>query len=85
MSINVYKFTPIFVDNTSVVLNATNTDSTLNKKTVTLRYDLFREHGSNNLVEVRKVHTSNNFAESFTKTPVINDFHGFYHACMFNG
>ena len=61
MSINVSKFTPIFVDNTSVVLNATNTDSTLIKKTVAIRYHFFREHVDNNVVEASKIHTNDIF------------------------
>ena len=40
MGINLSKPTPRFVDNMSVVLNATNPSSALNKKTVALSYHL---------------------------------------------
>ena len=69
----------------SLVLNANNNGSTLNKKTVALSYHFIREHVANNVVDVRKIHTSGNFVEPFTKPLVINDVHGFYHECMVNG
>ena len=67
MGIKVSKHTPIFLGNTSVVLNVPNTGSTLNKKTVALRCRFFRGHVSNNFVEVMGIHTINNFSEPFTK------------------
>ena len=82
--INVYKPTSLFVESTSVVLNATNNGSTLNKKTVVLIYHFVREKFSNNVVEVKKIHTSNNFEYPLTKPLMINDFYGFYHECMVN-
>ena len=85
MGIKVSKPAPVFVYNMSVVLNATNPDSTLNKKTVALRYNFVRENVANNVVEVRKIKTSDNFSDPFTKTLVRNYFHGFYHECMVNG
>ena len=85
MGIRVSKPTPIFVDNMSVVLNATNPGSTLNKKTVALSYHFVREHVANEVVEVRKIASTENFADPFTKALVSNDFHGFYHECMVNG
>ena len=42
MGIKVSKHTPVFLDNLSVVLNATNPGSTLNKKSVALSYHFFR-------------------------------------------
>ena len=42
MGIKVSKPTAVFVDNMSVVLNATNPGSTLNKKSVALSYHFFR-------------------------------------------
>ena len=77
-----FKPTPIFVENTSVVLNATNPGSTLNNRTVVLRV---REHVANNVVEVRKIQTIDHFAEPLTKPLVSNDFHYFYHECIVNG
>ena len=83
--IKVFKPPPIFVENMSLVLNGTNPDSTLKMKTVEFSYYFVREHVANNVVEVRKIHTSNNFADTFTKPLVINDLHGFYHEFIVNG
>eukprot|EP00957_Ditylum_brightwellii_P142977 10894016-Ditylum_brightwellii.AAC.1 len=85
MGIKVSKPTTIFVDNMSVVLNATNPGSTFNKKTVALSYLFVREHDANEVVEVRKIASDENFADPFTKALVSNNFHGFYHECMVNG
>eukprot|EP00957_Ditylum_brightwellii_P183748 13995769-Ditylum_brightwellii.AAC.1 len=85
MGIRVSKPTTIFVDNMSVVFNATNPGSTLNKKTVALFYHFVREHVANEVVEVRKIASYENFADPFTKALVSNDFYGFFHECMVNG
>eukprot|EP00957_Ditylum_brightwellii_P165124 12572088-Ditylum_brightwellii.AAC.1 len=77
--------TPIFVDNISVVLNATNSGSTLNKKTVALLYHFVRERIVNGVVEIRKIDTDNNFADPFTKPLTSNKFHGFFYECMVTG
>ena len=84
MKIKVPKPTPVFVDNMSVVLNATNHVSTLIRKIVALIYHFVRGHVANNGVEMSKIHTRENFAETFTKPLVINDFHWFYHDFMLN-
>eukprot|EP00957_Ditylum_brightwellii_P062771 4763633-Ditylum_brightwellii.AAC.1 len=44
MRVEVSKPTPIFMDNMSVVLNASNPDNTLNKKTIALSYHFVWEH-----------------------------------------
>ena len=85
VGINVYKPTNTFFDNISVVLNATNPGNTLNKKTMVLRYHFFREHVSNNVEEVRKIHTKNSFVDPFIENLISNYSHGFYHKCMLNG
>ena len=54
MGIKVYKPTPVFVDNMSVVLNVTNPGSTLNNKTVALGYHFIREHVANNFWRGRR-------------------------------
>ena len=79
MGINLSKPIPVFVDNMSLVLNATNPGSTMNNKTVALIYRFGREHVANNVLEVRKIHTSENKSDPFIKTLVINNFCGFYH------
>eukprot|EP00957_Ditylum_brightwellii_P098927 7536240-Ditylum_brightwellii.AAC.1 len=67
MGIEVSSPTPIFVDNMSMVINATNPGSTLNKKTVALSYHFVREHVANGVVEVREIASEDNFANPFTK------------------
>ena len=79
MGIKVSKPTPIFVDKVSVVLNAANPGSTPNKKTVALSYHFVRENVANNVVEMRKIHTSENLSYPFTKILASKYFHGFYH------
>eukprot|EP00957_Ditylum_brightwellii_P117367 8951065-Ditylum_brightwellii.AAC.1 len=66
--------TPISVDNVSVVLNALNPGSTLNKKTVALSYHFVREHVTNGVIEIRKNDSEDNFADPFTKPLASNKF-----------
>eukprot|EP00957_Ditylum_brightwellii_P037909 2866685-Ditylum_brightwellii.AAC.1 len=68
MSVNVSKPAPIFVDNMSVVLNASNPGSTLNKKTVALSYHFVQEHAATNVVEICKIDSADNFADPFAKS-----------------
>ena len=79
MGIKVRKPSPIFVDNTSMVLNKNNTGISLNKKTVTLSYHFVREHVANDVAEVRKITTKENYADLFTKALVSNEVHLFSH------
>ena len=67
MGIKLSKPTSISMFNMSVVFNATHTGGTLNKKSVELSYHFVRGHVAKNVVEVRKIHTSNNFSDPFTK------------------
>eukprot|EP00957_Ditylum_brightwellii_P159470 12138739-Ditylum_brightwellii.AAC.1 len=69
----------------SVVINATNLRSNLNKKTVALSYHFVRKHVANEVVEVKKIVLEDNFADPLTKALDSNDFHGFYYECMVNG
>ena len=85
MGIMVSKSTPIFVDNMGVVLNATNPGSTLNKKSVALAYHYVREHVACGVIEIRKIDSEDNFADTFTKALASPQFHGFMHECMVNG
>ena len=77
MDIKVSKHTHMFVDNMSVVLNAKNPGVAMNKKTVALSYHFVRYHVSNIVLEVRKIHTSDNCSDPFTKPLVIKYFHCF--------
>eukprot|EP00957_Ditylum_brightwellii_P088734 6757561-Ditylum_brightwellii.AAC.1 len=65
--IKVVKLTPIYVDNISVVLNTTNPGSTLDQKTIALAYHFVQEHVANEVIEVSKIDTNANFADSFPK------------------
>ena len=67
MGVNVSKPTPIWVDNMSVVLNATNPGSSLNKKAIALSYHFVREHQAQSVISIRKIHTTDNYADPFTK------------------
>ena len=61
------KSTKIYADNLGVILNASNPASTLNKKYVALAYHFTREHVANNIVEIRKIISTDNYADAFTK------------------
>eukprot|EP00957_Ditylum_brightwellii_P040514 3066057-Ditylum_brightwellii.AAC.1 len=63
MGFKVLAPTPIFVDNMSVVLNASSHGSTLNKKTVVSSYHFVREHVANGVIEIRKIDSEDNFAD----------------------
>eukprot|EP00957_Ditylum_brightwellii_P011550 873295-Ditylum_brightwellii.AAC.1 len=67
MGVKVSKPTPIFVDNMSVLLNANNPGSMLNKKTVALSYHFVWEHVATNAVEICKINSADNFTDPFTK------------------
>eukprot|EP00957_Ditylum_brightwellii_P016734 1259679-Ditylum_brightwellii.AAC.1 len=82
MGVKVSKATPIFVDNMSDVLNATNLGSTLNKKTVSMLYHFVREHVAKGVIEVSKIDSEENFADPFTKTLISKAYNGFFHECM---
>ena len=57
MGIKVSKSTPIFVHIISVVPNATNTSSTMNKKNVALSYHFVGGYVAKKFVEVGNIHT----------------------------
>eukprot|EP00957_Ditylum_brightwellii_P043047 3260923-Ditylum_brightwellii.AAC.1 len=85
MGVKVSKATPIFVDDMSVILNATNPGSTLNKKTVALLHHFVHEHGANNVIEICKIASGGNLADPFTKSMLCDGFHGFDQECIVNG
>ena len=84
MGVKVAKATPIFVDNMSVVINASNPGSTLNKKSVALSYHFVREHVANDVVEIRKIDTTDNYADPFTKALNSTEHHDFFYEVMCN-
>ena len=84
MGIQVNKVTPIYVDNMGVVLNASNLGSTLNKKSVALSYHFVREHVANDVIEIRKIDSADNFADPFTKALTSNEHHDFFYEVTCN-
>ena len=84
MGVRVSKSTPIFVDNNGVVLNASNPGSTLNKKCVALAYHFVREHQANDVVDVRKIDSADNYADPFTKSLNSTEHNDFYYEIMRN-
>ena len=84
MGIQVNKVTPIYVDNMGVVLNASNPGSTLNKKSVALSYHFVREHVANDVIEIRKIDSADNFADPFTKALTSNEHHDFFYEVTCN-
>jgi hypothetical protein len=84
MGIQVSKPTPIWVDNMGVVLNASNPGSTLNKKHIALAYHFVRENVANNVVEIRKIESKDNYADPFTKALDSKSFHDFFYEIQSN-
>jgi hypothetical protein len=84
MGVKVAEATSIWVDNMSVILNATNPGSTLNKKHVALAYHFVREHVANKIARIRKIDSADNYADPFTKALNSNDFHGFFYEIQSN-
>jgi hypothetical protein len=84
MGVKAFKPTPIFVDNMSVVLNASNPGSTLNKKSVALLYHFVREHVANSVAKIRKIDSAGNYADPFTKALNSMDHNDFFYEVMCN-
>ena len=84
MGVQVTKPSRILVDNMAVILNSTNPGSTLNKKMVALTYHFVREHAANNVVDIKKIDSKDNYADPFTKSLGSNEYHGFYYELMCN-
>ena len=84
MGVKVSKPTSIFVDNSGVVINASDPGSTLNKKCVALAYHFVREHAANSIVQIRKIDSTDNYADPFTKSLTSSDHHDFFYEIMRN-
>jgi len=67
MGVEISKPTNIYVDNKSVVINATNPASTLNKKAIALAYHYVRQHQSGNVINIWHVNSWENYADILTK------------------
>lgn len=84
MGVLITKPSPIYVDNMSVVLNASNPGSSLNKKTVALCYHFVREHVANDVCRIRKIATDQNYADPLSKALNSTLHHGFFHEVLTN-
>ena len=84
MGVKVSKATPIWCDNMGVVLNAGNPGSTLNKKAIALAYHFVREHVANDVVEIRKIKTTDNYSDPWTKGLNSRAFHDFFYELQCN-
>jgi hypothetical protein len=73
MGVHVTQPTAIWVDSLGVVLNASNPGSTLNKKNIALAYHFVRENASRDVISIRKIDTTDNYADPMTKA--INSTH----------
>ena len=67
-----------------VVINSSNPVSTLNKKTIALTYHFTKEHIENNVAEIRKVDTEDNYANSLTKALNSVKFNDFFYEYLRN-
>ena len=84
MGVLVNKPTPIFVDNEGVILNTTNPASSLNKKALALAYHFVRENQHGKVIEIRKIHTDDNYSDPMTKALNSQKHHGFFYEIMSN-
>jgi hypothetical protein len=84
MGVPITKASAIWVDNMSVILNATNPGSSLNKKHVALAYHFVREHVANDVVQINKIDSVDNFADPFTKALNSGDHHDFFYEIQSN-
>jgi hypothetical protein len=84
MGVKVDLPTTIYEDNQSVCMSSTDPGSTLNKKCVALAYHYVREHIANNVVEVLKIASEDNYADPFTKGTNSTTHGDFFHNLMSN-
>jgi hypothetical protein len=84
MGIAVTKPSALWVDNMAVILNSTNPGSTLNKKHVALAYHFVREHVANLVINIHKIHSSDNFADPFTKGLNSSEYNDFFYEIQTN-
>lgn len=82
--VRVQQATNIWVDNMSVVLSSTNPGSPLNKKNVALAYHFVREHAANEVISIRKIQSTHNYADAFTKALDSTSFHNFFQQILCN-
>ena len=78
------KQSKIYLDNQSVFLNSTVPGIGLNQKEVVLSYHLVREHNANNVVNVYKMKSEDNYSEPLTKRMNSTNHGIFFHNIMHN-
>ena len=74
----------IWVNNLGVILNASNSESTMNRKHIVLAYHFIRENVANDVVKIRKVDTKDNYADPFTMALDNRSFHEFFYKVQTN-
>lgn len=74
MSVGVTKPTDIYVDNKSVLINATNPASSLNKKSVALSYHFVCQHQAGKVVSIYHIASKDNYDDILTKPLNYNAF-----------
>ena len=84
MGIKVSKPTAMLVDNQSVFLNLVVPGSALNKKWCALSYHFVREHVANNVVQILKIWSEDNYADPLTKGMNSVDHASFFHNILTN-
>ena len=67
MGIKVTKPTKIFVDNKSVVVNAANPASSLNKKAIALSYHFVRQNQAVEVINIFHIRSEDNYSDCLTK------------------
>ena len=82
---NVYYQTyPNMIDSLGVVLNASNPESTWNKKHNSCAYHFVQENVANDVVEIRKVDTKDKYTNPFTNPLDIKMFYSFFYKVQTN-
>ena len=84
MGVAVTKCTIIYEDTLSSITNATVPGSALKTKYLALSYNFCRDHFSAGIVDIRKIQTKGNYADSTTKALVSSESHGFMNEIMEN-
>ena len=84
MGVRVTKPTIIYGDNLSAITNTVNPGSALKKKYLALAYHFCREYYSAGIVDIRKIDTKDNYADTYTKALASGEFHGFMNEIMEN-
>ena len=80
----VTKPTAVYADNIRVLRNTTNLGSTLQKKHVALACHFCREQCSENVVDIKKIHTKSNLSDALAKSLDSKSHHDCFGPFMIN-